>query len=216
MARKWSRLSQTHEITRALGQQNTICSDGVARSIAEVGQLGEFDAGEVIARQGQVGGQLFYILSGSVRVVVNSHQYKVRCRGDMIGEMAAIEPGERRSADLLANEDNTVLWVVQASDFLAKAGEHGEIWECVARELAGRLRQRDEFFMPPNTKPTIFIASSSEGKAVLEKAVAFLTRPEWEVRPWNQPGIFKPTLGTLEELERQAREVDFAVIVDDR
>jgi predicted nucleotide-binding protein len=67
--------------------------------------------------------------------------------------------------------------------------------------------------MPPNAKPTIFIASSGEGKAILEKTAAFLKRSEWDVRPWNETGIFTPTLGTLEELERQAHEVDFAVII---
>ncbi len=127
--------------------------------------------------------------------------------------MAVIEPGERRAADLVANDDDTFLFVIQAADFLATAKEHGEVWECIARELASRLRQRDEMFVPPNPTPVVFIASSTEGSGILEKAEAALSGPGRVMRPWNQPGIFRPTLGTLEELERHAHEVDFAVIV---
>jgi signal-transduction protein with cAMP-binding, CBS, and nucleotidyltransferase domain len=175
--------SDPEQVVRALIQQNTICSDSVANAIFAIGNLKMCSKDEVFARQGDLGAELYYILSGSVRIVVRGHEYKIRSRGDLIGEMAVIEPGERRSADLIAAEDATMLWVVRASDFLNSAKRHGEIWECVARELASRLRQRDQFFVPPNENPVIFVGSSTEGVDILNKAVSALASPDRELRP---------------------------------
>jgi predicted nucleotide-binding protein len=201
------------QIVLALAQQETVCSDAVAETISGIGELKVFAKGEVIASQGEVGEDLFYIMSGAVTVVINEHEYRVRKRGEMIGEMAVMEPGQRRSADLIAAEPQTMLFVVPATAFHKAAQEHGAIWECIARVLSSRLRQRDEMFVPPNPKPVVFIASSSEGSDVVAKAQIRLQASDRELKPWNQPGIFRPTLNTLEELERHAHEVDFVVIV---
>lgn len=201
------------QVVRALTEQQTICSAEVARAIAGIGQLRTYGKGDFIACQGDPGDELFYVLSGSVDIIINGHFYRKRSRNEMIGEMAVIQPGERRSADLVANCDQTQLLAVEASAFLQKADEEGRIWECIARELSRRLRQRDEMFVPPNPKPVVFIASSREGAYVLEKAEFYLRSSERVIRPWNRAGIFRPSLGTLEQLEKHAHEVDFAVVV---
>jgi hypothetical protein len=60
-------------------------------------------------------------------------------------------------------------------------------------------------------KPTVFIASSSEGRPYAD---AVFSELEEDTIPtvWDQDA-FRPTRGTLEELERIAHEYDFAVLL---
>jgi predicted nucleotide-binding protein len=145
--------------------------------------------------------------------VISEHEYKVRHKDELVGEMAVIDPGAPRSASLDAAVNHTTVFQISTEAFHRVASAHPQLWEGIARVLADRLRQRDSLFVPPNEKPVVFIASSREGADIRDKAVASLGRPTRELRPWNKPGIFRPTRNTLEELERHAREVDFAVIV---
>jgi predicted nucleotide-binding protein len=198
----------------ALQGQRTICSKEEALLLSKIGRLVCCSSGEIIAKEGAIGNEAYYILSGSVQINIKGHKYKVRRKNELIGEMSIIEPGGRRSADLLANEDDTYLFAVDAADFHKLASSNCDLWRCIAVELADRLRQRDGMFLPPNEVPTVFVASSSEGAGryldIIKAQLAGLDRP---LKPWNQRGIFQPSRSTLQALEKQANESDFAVVL---
>ncbi|MEA2624327.1 MAG: uncharacterized protein QOD06_372, partial [Candidatus Binatota bacterium] len=83
-----------------------------AKIVALMGRLQRFADGEPIVRQGDVGHEMFVLLSGAaeVRVSTNGRTHRVRelRRGDVFGEMALIRH-HTRSADVLAIDDVEVM-----------------------------------------------------------------------------------------------------------
>jgi predicted nucleotide-binding protein len=201
------------QVVLAMRQQKTVCSEEVARALASVGRVRTCHQGELLAKQGELDDRMFYVLAGGIEILINQHNYCCRGRNELVGEMAILDPGAGRSADMLAVNDRTVIVEVTAAEFRTIAADHPKVWECIAKEISCRLRERDKYFVEPNEVPVIFVASSSEGSDVRDGAVNFLKKPDRELRPWNQLGIFRPTRGTLEELHRHSHEVDFAIIV---
>lgn len=198
----------------ALSGQHTICSQEEARLVEDAGQIMHLNKGDIAAKQGDIGECLYYILSGSIEIKINGHHYKYRSKNEMVGEMAIIDPGARRSADMIAAEDDTYLFHVKAADFHRIASQNSELWRCIAVTLADRLRQRDEMFVPPNLIPVVFVASSSEAaKLHFETLLGALESETRELAPWTKPGIFRPTASTLSELEERANSADFAVVL---
>ena len=201
-------------LVSSLMSQKTICSKSDADLISKAGKLCKYKKGDYISREGDLGTEAFYILSGSVQIQIKNHPYKIRIKNELVGEMSIIEPGGRRSADLIAAMDNTYLWCVGITKFHELAAKSSELWRCIAIEIAERLRQRDAMFLPPNEKSTVFIASSSEGaRKHIATINTELSGPDRILNPWNGKGIFLPSKSTLDALEKQAIQSDFAVIL---
>src|SRR5687767_4565286 len=87
------------------------------RPAAEVavasGELLEFDVGNALIEQGDFTNDVFFILGGSCSVVVNGRQVGRRGPGDQVGEMAAVQPTQARSASVIAVEKTVVLKVTE-------------------------------------------------------------------------------------------------------
>lgn len=64
---------------------------------------------------------------------------------------------------------------------------------------------------PPTVRPSVFIGSSSEGRAAAESLQVLLDH-ECEVEPWSQ-GVFGLMQGTLESLMLALSRFDFAILV---
>ncbi len=100
---------------------------------------------DVIVREGDIGTSIYKILSGSAAVFSDyggsgEKQLAVLHAGDYFGEMAVIEI-TCRSATVVAQEDETRLAVVDASDLSGYLSEHkGEI-NNIAHHLGRRLRE---------------------------------------------------------------------------
>jgi predicted nucleotide-binding protein len=124
--------------------------------------------------------------------------------------MALLEPSAPRSATVQAVEDTVALEVPEEQvDSLAR--DHPDIWYAMARVLAARLRERDNFVAARAERPRLFIGSSSEGKDIVY-AVQSVLGHDMLVEPWTD-NIFAPSTQTLEALERRLRDIDFAVLV---
>ena len=78
-----------------------------------------------------------------------------------MGEMSVIDPSARRSATVVASEQTIVAWIEERL-FAKIASKYPDLWRALALEIADRLRQRGELLRDPNSKPEIFIGSSSE------------------------------------------------------
>jgi CRP-like cAMP-binding protein len=80
--------------------------------IAGIAQERLFAAGEVIARQGDTGEELYIIVSGGIRVLARTGgeevELAVRRSGDYVGEMSILTQNPRM-ASLLAVEETRVL-----------------------------------------------------------------------------------------------------------
>lgn len=80
----------------------------LAAEIADRIELLEVTEGETLITQGADDNDLFLIIAGAFKIEVNGRDVAMRGRGDHVGEMALIEPTQRRSASVVATEGSLV------------------------------------------------------------------------------------------------------------
>jgi predicted nucleotide-binding protein len=182
----------------------------IANAFAAKGTLLETSKGNAIISEGGEDNDLYLILAGSVAIVVKGTQINSRVAGQHTGEMAAIEPGLKRSATVIA-QDTLVTLKISSSDFREIGTQFPQIWLPLARELARRLHQRNALLPAPNERPRLFIISSAEA---LEPAYEVASQLDRTALPtvWTN-GVFFAGGYTLEALEKAVVQSDFAVAI---
>ena len=70
----------------------------------------EYDAGDIIISQGELGNSMFIVADGKVRIFNEERDLAMYGSRDVFGELAALYP-ERRAASAQAVEDSTLLRV---------------------------------------------------------------------------------------------------------
>ena len=68
-------------------------SSGIADMIASAMQLKEYQQGEALFQQGERGGELYFILAGTVSVRVAQQEVATINAGMHVGEIAGVHPG---------------------------------------------------------------------------------------------------------------------------
>ena len=110
----------------------------ISRRIVEV----EFQPGQVIARQGDVGTGLFIVASGKVQVVRDGETIATLGPGEFFGELSVLD-GLPRTAQVVAVEPTSCLGLA-SWEFEAVVREHPGVAIAVMRGLARRLRRLTE------------------------------------------------------------------------
>jgi CRP/FNR family transcriptional regulator, cyclic AMP receptor protein len=113
----------------------------LAEAFAARGELVEFAKGSKIITQGAEDNDIYFLLAGTVSIVIKGNEYTTRTAGQHVGEMAAIESAQPRSADIVAH-DTVVTLKLDNADFMTLGSDYPEIWLPIARELSRRLYQR--------------------------------------------------------------------------
>ncbi|WP_299344066.1 TIR domain-containing protein [uncultured Pseudoxanthomonas sp.] len=185
-------------------------SDVPAR-LAEVGQLVEVGAGESFITQGGPETDVFFIVAGVADVVVNGKVVNTRRAGDHVGEMAAIEPAQLRSASITAREP-CVLLRISEGDFIAVADAHPTMWRRLAATLSRRLMERNSTITKAREEVRVFVMSSVEALPVTRLLVQHFEHDPFLTVVWDQ-GVFRASNYTLDDLERQLEQADFAIAV---
>jgi predicted nucleotide-binding protein len=207
-----------HRLVELLRAQAVLCCDTKAiGKIAKVATVREFEPGEILIRQGAASTEVFFVLSGVVRIRLNGRAVADRRAGQHIGEMASIDPTGRRSSTVIASE-HTIVAQVEAPVFLKLADKNPRIWQAISVELCRRLDERRKFHFQPNSKPIVFIGSSRESLAVAQAFREAISRDIAEVTLWTH-GVFAASSFPIDDLEAQLGIADFAVLVaaaDDR
>jgi len=200
-----------HNLIDALKRQEFIAGDaGLADDFAKCGQLVEFAKGEKIITEGAEDNDMYLLLSGSVAIVVKGNDVATRKAGQHVGEMAALEPAQKRSATVVAH-DTLVAFKVSSAQFMSLGRAHPQIWLPIAREVSRRLLQRNDLIPRPNDYPKLFVISSTEALEVAREIQAQLEHDVFST-VWNE-GVFFAGGYSLEALERAVSESDFAVAV---
>lgn len=199
-------------LVEALKSQKIVCgSIGLAEEIAAAGELIEIKQGTTIIDQGGEDNDIYLIVAGEFDIVVNGRTINRRFPNDHVGEMAAIQPTQRRSATVVASETSVVskLTEPQLTDLGRK---YPEIWRYIAKELARRLEQRNSLVTTIHEKVRLFIISSAEA---LEIARAIQNAFEYDpitVTVWTD-GVFRASWYPIESLEKQVDQSDFAIAI---
>jgi CRP-like cAMP-binding protein len=74
----------------------------LAARISDVGEVIEATEGQAIIRQDAADNDLFLIVSGSLRILVNGRDVAIRRAGEHVGEMAIVDPSTARTAAVVA------------------------------------------------------------------------------------------------------------------
>lgn len=196
----------------SLGEQKLVGGNrGVAERIAEVGELRQVDPGIAIIEQGGSDHDVYLILAGSFDIIVNGRLIATRGPTDHVGEMAAIQPSQTRSASAIAST-TSVVYKIQNAQFLEIANSHPEMWRTIARELARRLEQRNALVATTHDKVRVFIISSTEALPIARAIENAFEYDPFNVTVWTD-GVFRASWYPVESLEQQLDSSDFAIAI---
>ncbi len=126
----------------------------LAEALADVGSLESVLKDQVLIEQNGVDNDIYLLVAGSFRVVINGKDAALRSAGDTVGEMATISPIQQRAATIVAKEDGGVLKVSERH-FSAIADRFPEVWRRLAQEVSRRLLQRNSLIRPPNENKSL-------------------------------------------------------------
>ena len=113
------------------------CTPRELRRIETLGTIGHVTACCVVFRRGEIGRDCLVVLDGQVDVDVDGRHF-TGTRGTLIGEIALLTPGARRTATVVALTDLTVL-VLTRAEFSRLMTEFPVVAHKVLRETTRRL-----------------------------------------------------------------------------
>jgi CRP/FNR family transcriptional regulator, cyclic AMP receptor protein len=186
-------------------------STTLAAEVAAVAEVSELAPADVLIRQDATDNDLYFILSGRFRVLVNNRDVALRGGNDHVGEMAIIDPTSGRTATVVATQRSIVAKVTEPF-FSALADKNPQIWRAMSLTLCRRLDERKKFHAKPNEKPILFIGSSREQLAIGEAVKASIPADLAHVTIWTD-GVFGASSFALLDLEAQLKVSDFALLV---
>jgi predicted nucleotide-binding protein len=198
-------------LIEALRNQKIVAGNpDLAERIADTGVLVEINQGVTIIDQGAEDTDVYLIIAGTFDIVVNGRKVARRFANDHVGEMAAIQPTQRRSATVAATE-KAVLCRLTDSQLIEIAREYPDVWRFIAKELARRLEQRNAHVTATHDKIRIFIISSAEALEIA-RTIQNAFEYDFTVVVWTD-GVFRASWYPIESLERQLDQSDFAIAV---
>ena len=157
----------------ALRDQPTIGGDAIlAETVRTYAEIVGFNPGAMLIEESAPDNDIYFILAGKVSIKVHGREVAVRTAGQHIGEMAMLNPSQRRSTSVIAMEE-VVAARLSAASFIKIADGNPRLWRNIARELADRLRQRNRYI----DRVIWHEAVSAEAKAALSER-----RPHWTQR----------------------------------
>lgn len=199
-------------LVESLRRQAVVGGDAaLASQLAELATLRELATGEVLVRQDSSDNDVFLVLCGTFRIFVNGREIAARGVGQLLGEMAAIDPSSRRSATLVASEPGVVARI-DGNAFLEAADRSPAVWRAMALELCRRLDERKKFHANPNSKSILFIGSSKESLGIAQAVAAAIPDEVASTILWSR-GVFGASRFPIEDLEAQLGISDFALLV---
>ncbi|MBK5122061.1 nucleotide-binding protein [Burkholderia sp. R-69980] len=183
----------------------------LAEKLADMSELVEVATGTSIITQDDYTNDIFFILVGSFSIVVNGREVATRNAGDHVGEMGAIEPTQKRSATVTATQESLVAKISEEA-FDRLGNQYPELYKFIAKELARRLLQRNWMVKNIHERIRIFIICSVEALPVARLIHNGLQHDPFDVIIWSE-GVFKVTNYTLDTLESEVNQADFAIAI---
>jgi CRP/FNR family transcriptional regulator, cyclic AMP receptor protein len=125
----------------ALAAQRLVSGNrALAEELADRVEILTVSAGQTLISQGANDSDIYFVLAGTFDVVVNDRRVAGRAPGEHVGEMAAVQPAQRRSATVTAVED-AIVAKLSAGALSNLGSRHPQIYRLIAQELASRLLQ---------------------------------------------------------------------------
>ncbi len=196
----------------ALRKQTIIQGDeNLSTELAGQTKILQFESGDELIVQDEADDDIYFILAGRLSIVVNGREVAIRNSGQHVGEMVLVDPSAKRSASVVAIEQ-TVVAKISEAPLRRLADKYPRIWQLIAGELAGRLRQRNRLVASKNPRPVLFVGSSKESLPIAQTIQSNLEHEDILVRLWTD-SVFGASKFPIIDLEKQVQEADFAALV---
>ena len=123
-----------------------------ATNISDQVEIVSLHPGEFLFREGDPGDALYIVNSGLLRIVSGSTVYETVKPGGIVGEMAIVEHGLRRSASVIAGT-RAELTRIDMNQFLARVTNTPDFSLQVMRVMARRLRVMNRRYRREQDEP---------------------------------------------------------------
>ena len=183
----------------------------LATTLAEQGQLCEYQPGDHIVTQGASDNDVYFLIAGESNVLVNNRFVGSRIEGTCIGEMSALDASASRSATVEA-KTTVVALKVSESTFRVALERHPIAFKALAQLLATRLRRRLSFVHASNPVPLMVIGSSADGLPMANELQTAFQHDRFDAVVWPN-GVFGPNGIAFDSLAQVASRADFAAFV---
>ncbi len=177
-----------------------------------------FEAGDVVFREGDVGGEAFLLQDGRVRLIKRmggvERNLRVLRPGDLFGESALV-PGSRRTATAVAMTDGAVL-VLDEQTFRHVLAGNPALAPRVVQQLVRRLRDAEdqiEILMVRDTQMKIVVALL---KLAQEVGVSGDGKIALTISPLELSTRVGLDVETVKRNVQQLRDSDYVRIVDEQ
>lgn len=194
--------------------ERTVLAGGdvaLAAEIARSGTLVRIESGVKLITAGDGDSDLYIILSGVVGIDVKGSRVNHRKAGDHVGEIAAADPSQARSADVVGVEPGVALQLPEAT-LTPLTEQYPPIWRRLFIEANQRLVQRNALVRSANERPNVFIICSIEALPIAQALQAALSHDEMIVTLWTN-GVFRASEYPLQSLTAAVNASDFAIAV---
>ena len=183
----------------------------LAEELSDGVEVFSIPAGETLIAQGGDDSSIYFVLSGKFDVIVNGRRIAGRGPNEHVGEMAAVQPAQRRSANVVAAEQAVVARLKEEL-FTDLGNRYPQIFRYVAQELASRLLQRNALVGTLREEIQIFILCSTEDLPIANAIQNAFASDPFTMVVWTD-GVFRATNYPLEILEARVDDLDFAVAI---
>ena len=199
-------------LVSALTKQELVAgNNSLAERLAGAVALESVSPGSAVIEQGANDNDIFFILAGNFEIVVNGQVVATRSDCDHVGEMAAIEPSQPRSATVRATVDSVVARLSE-EEFSEVGNEFPQLFRNVAVGLSRRLLQRNKLVAPARDKIRLFIICSAEALSIARIIQTQFQHDAFLTVLWTD-GVFRVAHYPLESLEAAVNDSDFAVAI---
>jgi predicted nucleotide-binding protein len=194
-----------------LGQKMVAGNQALAGELVDIVEMMHLNAGDVLIEQNASDNHVYFIFAGAFDIVVNGKVMGKRSPGNQVGEMAAVEPTQKRSASVIASEESVVAKLTEPA-FAEFGSRYPELYRQIAKELSRRLLQRNSLVSSTHDKIRVFIISSVESLPIARSIQNAFEHDPFLVTVWTD-GVFKVSNYTLQSLEDAVDQSDFAIAI---
>lgn len=186
-------------------------SESLATELTSLVEIREMKTHDVLIEEGADDTDMYFILDGTFDVFIRGKRIAQRTSGTQVGEMAAAQPGQLRSASVIAASDAVVAKLSEQN--LVNVGEKfPDVWRQISRELARRLLERNRFIAASREKIRVFIISSVEALPIARAIENAFEHDDFQVILWTN-NVFRVANYPIEDLERELEVADFAIAI---